>query len=83
MAEPPAEEGLSLHTPLGDLPLKESVSYPNGGRSLFYEHGSTAVIVDYDICRPLDNNAVFDYSLITSKQIESIRYSIFFITFRI
>ena len=72
MAEPPAEEGLSLRTPLGDLPLKESVTYPNGGRSLFYEHGSTAVIVDYDICRPLDNNAVFDYSLITSKQNEYV-----------
>lgn len=75
MAEPPAEEGVSpqtLHTPLGDFSLRERVAYPNGGKSLFYEHGSVAVIVDYDICRPPRDNAVFDYSLITSKQNEYV-----------
>ena len=26
----------SLHTPAGNLPLRETVTYPNGGRSYFY-----------------------------------------------
>lgn len=72
MAKPPASEELSLHTSLGDFPLRERVSYPNGGQSLFYGLGSTAVIVDYDICQQSHDQLVFDYSLITSKQNEYV-----------
>ena len=34
----------TLHTPLEGYPIKERVAYPNGGKSLFYEHGSMAVM---------------------------------------
>lgn len=68
MAEPPAEPGLTLTTSLGSFSLAEEVTYPNGGRSRYYTLGSTAIVIDYDICQVSHNQPAFDYSLITSKQ---------------
>lgn len=72
MAEPSAEEGLSLPAALADFTLVEVVTYPNGGTSSFYEHASTALIVDDGICARPEDQPVFDYSLITSKQNEYV-----------
>ena len=49
MAEPSAEESLSLPAPLDDFALVEQVAYPNGGQSSFYEYASIALIVDDNI----------------------------------
>lgn len=46
--------------------LVEEVSYPNGGKSFFYELDDTAIIIDEDICNKQDT--IFSYSLITDKQ---------------
>ena len=72
MAEPSAEESLSLPAPLDDFALVEQVAYPNGGQSSFYEYASIALIVDDDICERPEDQPVFDYSLITSKQNEYV-----------
>lgn len=72
MAEPLAAEELTLHTSAGDFALQEVAAYPNGGRSLFYALGRTAIIVDDGICDLEPGEVPFDYSLITSKQNEYV-----------
>lgn len=67
----PAEE-LTLSTSVGDFDLQEVVRYPNGGSSSFYEYGSIAIIVDDGICDCDEDQVVFDYSQITSKQNEYV-----------
>ena len=69
MAEHAAAEALTPPE-LGDFVLKKVVRYPNGGASAYYEHETTALIVDEGIYLRDDNEPVFDYSLITSKQNE-------------
>lgn len=49
---------------------KEIVYYPNGGKSIFYTAGQTAVIIDDGICRRDSEEDVFPYTLITDKQNE-------------
>ena len=49
---------------------KEIVYYPNGGKSIFYTAGQTAVIIDNGICRRDSEEDVFPYTLITDKQNE-------------
>lgn len=48
--------------------LRETCTYPNGGRTEYYIHEGTALIVDYDICRCGQKEEAFPYSLITEKQ---------------
>lgn len=54
--------------------LRETVTYPNGGSSAFYEDAdaSTALIVDDGICRLEPGQPPFDYAQITSKQNEYV-----------
>ena len=49
---------------------KEIVNYPNGGKSIFYTSGQTAVIIDEGICRCDSEENIFPYTLITDKQNE-------------
>lgn len=49
---------------------KEIVNYPNGGKSIFYTSGQTAVIIDEGICRCDSEEDIFPYTLITDKQNE-------------
>ncbi|MBR0406262.1 MAG: DEAD/DEAH box helicase family protein [Eggerthellaceae bacterium] len=72
MAEPSAQEGLTLPTSIGDFEIVEIVTYPNGGRSSFYQYASIALIVDDGICERVEGEPIFDYSLITSKQNEYV-----------
>ena len=48
--------------------LRETCTYPNGGKTEYYIHEGTALIVDYDICRCGQKEEAFPYSLITEKQ---------------
>ena len=72
MAQPDPAQELTLSTSIGDFDLQEVVRYPNGGSSSFYEYGSIAIIVDDGICDCGEDQAVFDYSQITSKQNEYV-----------
>ena len=75
MVEPALAEKLTLPTSKGTFTLRETVSYPNGGTSSFYEYASISLIVDDDICERAEDEQVFDYSLITSKQNEYVARS--------
>ncbi|WP_036612685.1 DEAD/DEAH box helicase [Oribacterium sp. P6A1] len=48
--------------------LRETVSYPNGGFSYFYDDGTDMVIIDEGICDHGQDEPVFSYMLITDKQ---------------
>lgn len=48
--------------------FEEEVSYPNGGRSLFYISDDKVLILDDGICACEKEQDVFSYSLITDKQ---------------
>ena len=48
--------------------LRETVTYPNGGVSRFYDGGVDMVIIDDEICSCRDGEQIFPYTLITDKQ---------------
>ena len=48
--------------------LRETVTYPNGGVSHFYDDGVDMVIIDDEICSCRDGEQIFPYTLITDKQ---------------
>ena len=48
--------------------LRETVTYPNGGVSRFYDDGVDMVIIDDEICSCRDGKQIFPYTLITDKQ---------------
>lgn len=48
--------------------LRETVTYPNGGVSRFYDDGVDMVIIDDKICSCRDGEQIFPYTLITDKQ---------------
>ena len=48
--------------------LRETVTYPNGGVSRFYDDGVDMVIIDDEICFCRDGEQIFPYTLITDKQ---------------
>ena len=48
--------------------LRETVTYPNGGVSRFYDDGVDMVIIDEEICSCRDGEQIFPYTLITDKQ---------------
>lgn len=48
--------------------LRETVTYPNGGVSRFYDDGVDMVIIDDEICSCRDGEQIFPYTLITDKQ---------------
>ena len=48
--------------------LRETVTYPNGGVSRFYDDGVDMVIIDDEICSCRDGEQIFLYTLITDKQ---------------
>ena len=48
--------------------LRETVTYPNGGVSRFYDDGVDMVIIDDEICSCCDGEQIFPYTLITDKQ---------------
>ncbi len=48
--------------------LRETVTYPNGGVSRFYDDGLDMVIIDDEICSCRDGEQIFPYTLITDKQ---------------
>ncbi len=48
--------------------LRDTVIYPNGGISKFYDNGTDMVILDYHICDVRENEPIFSYMLITDKQ---------------
>lgn len=48
--------------------LQETVTYPNGGVSHFYDDGVDMVIIDDEICSCRDGEQIFPYTLITDKQ---------------
>ena len=48
--------------------LRETVTYPNGGVSRFYDDGVDMVIIDDEICSCRDGERIFPYTLITDKQ---------------
>ena len=76
MAEPHPAEDVTLSTALGGFSFVELVTYPNGGTSSFFKQDRIALIVDDGICDRRQDEPVFDYSLITSKQNEYVaRYS--------
>ena len=39
-----------MNSDISCFKLVEEVSYPNGGKSFFYELNDTAIIIDEDIC---------------------------------
>ena len=47
--------------------LRETVTYPNGGVSRFYDDGVDMVIIDDEICSCRDGEQIFPYTLITDK----------------
>lgn len=53
---------------------KEIVYYPNGGKSIFYTAGQTAVIIDDEICWRDSEEDIFPYTLITDKQNEYMQW---------
>jgi len=59
------DEFLNQHT---KFKLRETVSYPNGGLSYFYDDGTDMVIIDEGICDHASDSPVFSYMLITEKQ---------------
>ena len=75
MAEPASQEALTLLTSKGPFKLQETVTYPNGATSSFYQYASVTLIVDDGICEHQDGGPVFDYSLITIKQNEYVAKS--------
>ena len=48
--------------------LRETVTYPNGGVSRFYDDGVDMTIIDDEICSCRDGEQIFPYTLITDKQ---------------
>ena len=68
MVERAPAQGIALPAPLDGFVLRESVAYPNGGRSLFYVCDGDALILGDGICQVTDDRMLFDYSLITSMQ---------------
>lgn len=48
--------------------LRETMTYPNGGVSRFYDDGVDMVIIDDEICSCRDGEQIFPYTLITDKQ---------------
>lgn len=48
--------------------LRETVTYPNGGVSRFYDDGVDMAIIDDEICSCRDGEQIFPYTLITDKQ---------------
>ena len=44
--------------------LRETVTYPNGGVSRFYDDGVDMVIIDDEICSCRDGEQIFPYTLI-------------------
>lgn len=48
--------------------LRETVTYPNGGVSRFYDDGVDMVIIDDEICSCRDGEQIFPYTLIIDKQ---------------
>ena len=48
--------------------LRETVTYPNGGVSRFYDDGVDMVIIDDEICSCREGEQIFPYTLITDKQ---------------
>lgn len=48
--------------------LRETVDYPNGGLSYFYDDGTDMVIIDERICDHASDSPIFSYMLITEKQ---------------
>ena len=48
--------------------LRETVTYPNGGVSCFYDDGVDMVIIDDEICSCREGEQIFPYTLITDKQ---------------
>ena len=48
--------------------LRETVTYPNGGVSRFYDDGVDMVIIDDEICFCREGEQIFPYTLITDKQ---------------
>lgn len=48
--------------------LRETVTYPNGGVSRFYDDGVDMVTIDDEICSCRDGEQIFPYTLITDKQ---------------
>lgn len=75
MAEPHPPQAIDLGPGLGAFRLVEVVTYPNGGSSSFYQYESVTLIVDDDICKRDEEEPVFDYSRITSKQNEYVSRS--------
>ncbi len=57
------ETFLTQHT---DFSLRDTVEYPNGGHSYFYDNGEDMVIIDEGICNK--DGDPFSYMLITDKQ---------------
>ena len=51
-----------------DYVLRETVTYPNGGVSRFYDDGVDMVIIDDEICSCREGKQIFPYTLITDKQ---------------
>ena len=50
--------------------LVENVPYVNGGHTEYYVNGTTAIIIDHDICRVNSTSDVIPYIQITNKQNE-------------
>ena len=57
-----------LETVLGVFHNIETVQYPNGGQSDFYQLNNKVIIIDSDICKIEKEDDFFSYSLITDKQ---------------
>lgn len=57
-----------LETVLGIFQNVETVQYPNGGQSDFYQLENKVIIIDSDICKMEKEDDFFSYSLITDKQ---------------
>lgn len=57
-----------LETVLGVFHNIETVQYPNGGQSDFYQLNNKVIIIDSDICKIEKEDDYFSYSLITDKQ---------------
>lgn len=72
MAQRNPSQTLEIPSSTGTFRLRETVTYPNGGRSHFYTCNHTALVVDDGICDPSPDGTVFDYALITNKQNEYV-----------
>lgn len=63
----PLNEQLEFYLSSKNFTFKETINYPNSGKSLIFTKNEQAIIIDQNICE-CKNKEIFPYSLITNTQ---------------